>query len=298
MPPTELPEPKKIDHPAMEWVEQDIHDRFENFESAENSDLLSGSAGDRSFKASVGNLINTYAGTPDQAGANFYDFIATLPSSDSLDVADAYYAYLTLWHTRHGLYLLVQDDAIAAEMFRDEGENQDVDLSAAKDGETPMSKQRDAEVSASAAENQVASDSEIGDIAFGGDADKIHDNVRESAMGQQDLRKMKFLLPDKTVEMLKTNGGVPDQLVVAEPSFIMSDPRSCFRSSTSWLARTIVQRSIGKELRSVKGPSHPRIQPIIGKGITDRHVAGIIKNIRRLQSALKPPSYDDGRQTL
>lgn len=289
-----LPEPKTIDHPAIEFLKPDIDNKFEDFTGAQGAAALTGEKVDASYATALAETINMYAATPDQAGPNFFDFVTELPEPGKSEIGDAYTGYMILWHTRHGLYELVREEAVAKEMFRDEGENQDVDLGAAKEDDTPDSRRRDRDVSKSAESDQRASDDEISDIAFGGNARKTDDEVRQSSMAPESLRKAKLLLPEKTREILATNGGVPDPLIIREESFIRHDPTMCFMRSTRWLSQNIVQAAIGKDMHSVKGPAFPRIQPIIGLGVHERHIGSIINHIRKFTSILQPPKYEGG----
>ncbi|GEM_PF-5348677 len=239
-----------------------------------------------SFGQTLMDTVNMYAAVPDQAGPRFYELLKLLPHLRPGPEADSILAWFILMDTRRALRRMVRDDKVAAAMFEETPEEPDIDLSAAEEDQSPTLKERDREITRSAQAEQQASDREIGDIAFGGNKDKIDETVRiDAAVGGHEFRSFTQELAPAVQERCKQK-----PLCVREISLIRTDPVTCFRFSSKWLIANLMGLGIGRDIE-IPSDVFPRLEPVIGHGIERRDVHQIIQNLSRLVRSLRPPEY-------
>lgn len=231
--------------------------------------------------------IELYGNMPDQAGAQYYEFQEALPNLLPSAEADAVMAWSILVRTRDALRAIMRDDAVAEEMYRNLPTNQDVDLSAAQDGE-PSREQRDQDIGRSAASGQRASDDQIADTAFGRNTRSIDDEVRLSAWaGDRRARRFTVQLAPEVARAYKA-----PPCVIREGTLIGTDPVRCFRISTAYLLQSIVGIASGT-INGGRGAVFPRLEPVIGRGIGKTDIIHIIGEILTRMRYLRPAGASD-----
>lgn len=225
--------------------------------------------------------VRSYAMNTELAEHMLFALLSNLPHSAKTPGKglDAVMGLVTLLHTREAVQtLLVQD--IAEDKMLDEARKQPQTPTFDEGGKTR--RELDAEISRSAEMDKQITDREIGDIAFGGNKDKIDDNIRHSAHRDPDREKPTF-------EGVKESNEYKGPIKLPKiPPLHMFDARDCFRATTAWTAGGAVALATGE-----REPLHyPRLRALYAIGLEEQFVRRLIASIINGNAKLRAPERE------
>lgn len=227
--------------------------------------------------------IRTYAMNTELAQEMLAMLLASLPHSRKTPGKglDAVMGLVTLLHTREAVHTLFLQDQAENTMLQ-EVRKQPKRPTFDEGGKTR--RDLDRKIAESANQDQRISDEKIGDIAFGGNKEKIDRRVRDSAHDDPDRERTTV----DNVEQ-REDGVYAGPIALPKMKKLhMLSARACFKETTAWTAGASTALATG-EIQ----PEHlPRLRSLFGRGIDLDGVHEIIRRIFSETRQLKAPEED------
>lgn len=225
--------------------------------------------------------VRTYAMNTELADGMLAALLDALPhaSKNPGKGLDAVMGVVTLLHTRAAVQQLLQQDKAEDAMLNDV---RNAPPTPSFDEGGKSRRELDRQISESAEEGRRATDDQIGDIAFGGNKEKIDGRIRDSAHAAGERREWEGVA--------ESDDGVYRGRIKLPrmPRLHLLDPRDCFRVTTAWTGGGAIALATGE-----REPRHfPRLTSLFGQGVSAGWVRTAIADIIGDTGRLKAPERD------